>query len=229
LGDKVVVVGNQLGGGVATQLTGQIKGIGPDRVEVDATFQPGNSGSPIFDVTCKQVVGVATFTYTLTVDINGNPADATNKANPGVKTETHWFGFRLDSVPRWESIDWARWQDQVRQVDDFRDASIALWNVYQGNLAAAGKNPRLRSLIERYESRTAGTPAEQAGDFVRAVKAYAGEGEKDFAGADYNDYFHTSLAWATSVPRQVKYRDLLITGFGEVLSNLPAYLARLKK
>jgi hypothetical protein len=114
-------------------------------------------------------------------------------------------------------------------VDDFRDASIALWNVYQGNLAAAGKNPRLRSLIERYKSRTAGTPAEQAGDFVRAVKAYAGEGEKDFAGADYNDYFHTSLAWASSVPRQVKYRDLLITGFGEVLSNLPAYLARLKK
>jgi serine protease Do len=87
------------------------------------------------------VIGVATFHQTLTLDINGNPTDVGNKADPGVKTETRWFGYRIDSVPKWEAIDWTKWENQVKQVGDFHDNSIALWYVYQGNLAAAGKNP----------------------------------------------------------------------------------------
>ncbi len=229
IGDHVVVVGDQLGGGVATQITGQVKGIGPDRVEVDAAFHPGNSGSPIFDLNSQEVVGVAAFTHLMTVDLNSNPADAASQTNPGVKTETRWFGYRIDSVAKWESIDPAKWRSQANQVDDFRATSIALWNAYQGNLPAAGQNPRLRSLIERFESRTAGTPDELAGDFIRSVLAYAAEGEKGFANADYYDYFHTNLDWATSVPDQVAYRNLLIKGFNEIENSLPSYRVRLKR
>jgi S1-C subfamily serine protease len=61
IGDDVVVLGNAEGAGVINLIKGKIVGIGPDRVEVDAPFQPGNSGSPIIHLKTGQVIGVATY------------------------------------------------------------------------------------------------------------------------------------------------------------------------
>jgi len=68
IGNKIVVIGNRLGGGVATQTIGNIRGIGPSQIEVDAKFQSGNSGSPIYDIESKQIVGVASYTQTISAD-----------------------------------------------------------------------------------------------------------------------------------------------------------------
>jgi serine protease Do len=160
------------------------------------------------------------------VGSNGKTVDATD---PNDRLETRWFGYRLDSVAKWETVDWTKWRDQARKVSEFRGNSIALWYAYTGNLPEAALNPRLRALIDRFESRTAGSASEQTADFIRSVRAYAADGEKDFANADYYDFFRTSLYWGTSVPGQVKYRDFLIQGFDEIADSLPAYLARLKK
>jgi hypothetical protein len=67
IGDEIAVVGNRQGAGVATQVSGQLDGIGPNRIEVDAQFEAGDSGSPIFDVTTQQVIGVATYRQTMAV------------------------------------------------------------------------------------------------------------------------------------------------------------------
>ena len=45
--DEIVVIGNAEGAGVINPIKGKIVGIGPNLVEVDAAFVPGNSGSPI--------------------------------------------------------------------------------------------------------------------------------------------------------------------------------------
>jgi len=60
IGDDVSVYGNSDGKGVVTELHGKITGMGPETIEVDATFVRGNSGSPIINDQGK-VVGVATF------------------------------------------------------------------------------------------------------------------------------------------------------------------------
>lgn len=59
--EEVVVFGNSGGGGVVTTLRGKMQGIGPDKIEVDATFISGNSGSPIIAYDYGKVVGMATY------------------------------------------------------------------------------------------------------------------------------------------------------------------------
>ena len=74
--DDVVVLGNAEGAGVINTIKGKIVGIGPNLVEVDAPFVPGNSGSPIIHLKSGKVIGVATY---LTVK-NTTPPRARNSA-----------------------------------------------------------------------------------------------------------------------------------------------------
>ena len=57
----VVVFGNSLGDGTITRLNGEVVSLGPDRIEVSATFVGGNSGSPVIATNTGKVIGVATF------------------------------------------------------------------------------------------------------------------------------------------------------------------------
>jgi len=43
IGDEVVVLGNSGGGGVVTSLKGEVRGLGPDRIEVSAEFIRGTA------------------------------------------------------------------------------------------------------------------------------------------------------------------------------------------
>ena len=94
VGDKVLVIGNRFGGGVATELPGALRGVGSNRIEVDAAFQPGNSGSPIFKVDTGEVIGIATYS-----EVVAAPAwsrVAVNGRNSTPESEQRWFGYRLD-------------------------------------------------------------------------------------------------------------------------------------
>ncbi len=60
IGQEISVYGNSAGGGVATELLGDVVGVGPSNIEIDADIVSGNSGSPILDASGK-VLGVATY------------------------------------------------------------------------------------------------------------------------------------------------------------------------
>ncbi len=107
IGDAVVVLGNSEGAGVIKPLEGKIVGLGPDLVEVDAQFVPGNSGSPIIHKPSGKVIGVATYLMMRRFgDENGK----------GVKTEVRRFGYRLDSVKKWQPIVWPAFYAQAAEV-----------------------------------------------------------------------------------------------------------------
>ena len=103
IGDAVVVLGNAEGAGVVNLLEGRLTGIGPNLIEVDAPFVPGNSGSPIVHVQSGRVIGVATYAMV-------------KKVGPR-QEKIRRFGFRLDSVQQWQTIDWKRFYAEADEME----------------------------------------------------------------------------------------------------------------
>ncbi len=93
IGDAVIVAGNSEGEGVVRELTGKVVGIGPDRIEVDAKFVPGNSGSPILLKATGKVIGVATY-----MKVSRGIAGL---GSPFGLNEVRRFGYRIDTVEKW--------------------------------------------------------------------------------------------------------------------------------
>ena len=93
IGDEVVVVGNSEGAGVIREIPGRVIGIGPDRIEVDAQFVSGNSGSPILLKSTGRVIGIATFMQI--------PRGGAGTNSPLSLNEVRRFGYRLDTVAKW--------------------------------------------------------------------------------------------------------------------------------
>jgi len=89
------IYGNSDGAGVATSLSGKVIGIGPDQIEVDATFIPGNSGSPIID-SSGDVLGVATF-----LTLYNDPKDWAKKGTRF--NDVRRFGVRITNS-KWVSM-----------------------------------------------------------------------------------------------------------------------------
>jgi|GEM_PF-1059150 len=98
IGDDVVVLGNAEGSGVINTIIGKIVGIGPNLVEINAQFVPGNSGSPIIHIKTGKVIGVATYTLTRKYDSTTREKMRT----PVIRR----FGYRLDSVKTWQPVNW---------------------------------------------------------------------------------------------------------------------------
>ncbi len=108
IGDEVVVLGNAEGAGVINTIKGRIVGIGPNLVEVDAPFKPGNSGSPIIHLKSGKVVGVATYVTIRKYD------SATRQAvrDPIIRR----FGYRLDSAKTWQPVNWQTFYEQAAEL-----------------------------------------------------------------------------------------------------------------
>ncbi len=237
IGDKIVVVGNRLGGGVATQTSGQVLGVGPTRIEVNANFEPGNSGSPIFSTTTQEVVGVATYAETRKVAVEETAAPSRyGEAGqaPVTKLEKRWFGYRLDSVTKWEAIDLAKWHAQGERVEKFRDFSEALVAVIRSNFKKAAVNERLGPVIADFQMRAAQKGTNRmgvAGDvksLFNNIRGMAETGLRDFEAAEYYDYYRTCLYWEESVPMQADYRKAIIEVLKKYESNSDAYVSRMR-
>ncbi len=89
IGEHIYVFGNSDGGGVATSLEGGIIGVGPDRVEIDAAFVLGNSGSPII-LSDGTVFAVATY-----IQRSSDPKDWVKKGTRF--KDTRRFGLLLSN------------------------------------------------------------------------------------------------------------------------------------
>jgi len=118
IGSPIRVYGNSDGGGVVTSLRGNILGIGPDRIEIDARFVQGNSGSPIVD-NDGGVVGVATYLMHL------------EEPQSWVKAGTRFnnvrrFGLRISNVS-WRKI---KAEDYFVRVDALSDIQTFCEDIY---------------------------------------------------------------------------------------------------
>ena len=238
LGDKVAVVGNRRGGGVATQVSGVVRGIGPDKIEVDAPFQPGNSGSPIVHVATGEVLGLATYSQTRRLDELDGGADGTAGAKSkgeADKTEQRWFGYRTDGVAKWEAIDLVKWRAQAKRISDFEADSEAIYYAMNGRFKEASSNPRVRLLIDRLEerySRMGAAPAvvqQEVGEFFRGLRALAETGTKELKTGEYYDFFRTSLYWESSITDQLRFREALAKRLERAAENTSAFLAKMRR
>ncbi len=231
IGDKIVVVGNRLGGGVATQTSGVVLGVGPTRIEVNANFEPGNSGSPIFSTSTNEVVGVATYAETRKVAVEeGRSSSGSSSA---VKVDKRWFGYRIDGITKWEAIDLARWHAQSARIEQFRDMSEALVAVIRLKLGTAAENKRLAPIIADFQSRVEqrGSNRAAVADEVRSlfntIRSMAESGIHEFEVGDYYDYYRTSLYWENSIPMQVEYRKAIVDVLKKYEANSSGYVSRM--
>ncbi len=110
IGDDIVVLGNAEGAGVINTITGKIVGLGPNLVEVDAPFKPGNSGSPIVHVKTGKVIGAATY---LTI----RKFDSATK-QPVKEPIVRRFGYRLDSVKTWQPVQWPQFLAEAQEMEN---------------------------------------------------------------------------------------------------------------
>lgn len=231
IGDRIVVVGNRLGGGVATQTIGQAVGVGPMRVEVNANFQPGNSGSPIVSVANGEVVGVATYTATQRADAQ----PSSRVAGRRTVMEKRWFGYRLDSIQKWEPIDLAKWKVQATRIRDFYETSYAIEGILWGSFGPAKDNRVLRDIVTRYENKTArmartsSVAVTETRDMLRAVRAAAEAELKKFSEEEYYDYFKTCRYWDHSVTLHTEYRTMLIRGLKRGEDGVVDYLSNSRR
>lgn len=231
IGDEVVVVGNQRGGRVATQVVGKVLGIGPGRVEVDAQFEPGNSGSPVVHVKSGKVIGVATYSEKRYINKDGDAAKSRSEAD---KVEQRWFAYRLDGITQWEAIDFARWRSQYKQIEEFNEDTEALFEITQVNLESGKASRRLRPYIEAFEEKAArygrGSVglASEAQNFMGNIRGGSRSGIRELERGEFYDYFRTSLYWRTSIPQQLEYRDWVIQRIERMNSNINSWHSQLR-
>jgi hypothetical protein len=108
--EPIVVFGNSAGGGVVTTLRGKMQGLGPDKIEVDAAFVAGNSGSPIIAYPYDAVVGMATY-------LTREPeVDWTNKSTRFA--DIRRYGVRVDNVS-WEDFQVLDMSEYTSALDIF--------------------------------------------------------------------------------------------------------------
>ena len=148
IGDAVVVLGNAEGAGVINTIQGKIVGIGPNLVEVDAPFQPGNSGSPIIHLKTGKVIGVATY---LTIRKYDNATKQPVK-EPIVRR----FGYRLDSIKAWQSVNWQAFYSQATEMESIEkltdDLVAFIEDMSKDGRVARGAhtNPAIKNRINQW-------------------------------------------------------------------------------
>lgn len=208
IGDRVIVMGNSGGGGVATHITGKIRGIGPDRLEIDAPFEPGNSGSPIIHLASGKVIGVATYQQTTRPTAPGAPGKP-----------KRWFGYRLDAVEKWESIDLARWRTQEARITAFREDSFALRSFATGDLETANANPRFRAIIDRFKRNIrnfTGNRSDaqtQISGLIHHLAGFSQTGVQELKNGDFYDYFRSNMYWEYNIPAQIELRTHITSAY----------------
>ena len=129
IGDAVSVFGNSEGSGVVTAISGKILGIGPDRIEVDAAFVRGNSGSPIL-LQDGTVLAVATYVE--------RGAHASDWIKSGTRfTKPRRFGMKLDNV-EWIVLSEDDYFVRADALTDLHTYCIDVYDLLQADVYDTG-------------------------------------------------------------------------------------------
>ncbi|MEA3211363.1 MAG: serine protease Do [Chthoniobacter sp.] len=215
IGDEILVLGNSEGARVIQPLAGKLLGIGPDRIEVSAEFLPGNSGSPIVHLKSGRVIGIATYLIT------GRYAELTDTRQHRVRR----FGFRLDSVKKWQPVVWAAFQADKVELDKVAalteqyarliDALRVDARVDPGTFASSAISRPLRDFMDVVGKRNLSPPdrARAGQNFLAALRSGT---QSDVAQARERiryDFFQRALAEEAGTRAQMsKLFDRLLKG-----------------
>lgn len=215
IGDTVAVLGNAEGAGVVKPLEGKVVGIGPNLIEVDAPFVPGNSGSPIIHVPSGKVIGIATYLMIRKV----------NNSSGGVDESVRRFGYRLDRIKAWEPVNWARFYAQSALLTKIQSNSkefIKLFEDARARNLSSGKfsNPGIRRALEMFERVVRGSRL-SAADADAARRKLIG----DLRSASVNDInaFDSRSAYdyfRRTVADEKKFRDEIYAAFTRALDSV---------
>lgn len=168
VGDDVLVLGNAKGARVINPIAGKVVGLGPNLVEVDAPFQPGNSGSPIIQKKSGRVVGVATFVTEDRDELGENPRPTARApaATPPPARKLRRFGYRLDSVKAWQDVAWGEFGTEaagLKAVDERTNDVLALIrdiNEHKGTVRSGQRHSLvLDRVLQAFDEATTGHPS----------------------------------------------------------------------
>ncbi|MDR3401785.1 MAG: DUF1080 domain-containing protein [Chthoniobacter sp.] len=216
IGDEVVVLGNAEGAGVINTLTGKIVGVGPQLVEVDAPFQPGNSGSPIIHLKSGKVIGVATYAIIRKYD----PSTKEPVKEPVIRR----FGYRLDSIKSWQPVNWPVFFAQAAEMEAIEKLTGDLASFVNdlgkkdAELNSHG-NPIIKNRIDAWREarskRLSPRDASMADQSLLSFLKVTCQGDVVAARQHITyDYFQRDLA------DQQKERDEISGVFNEIIQNL---------
>jgi len=122
-GATVTLLGNSEGAGVITSSEGKIQGIGPEEIEVESDFVPGNSGGPVLDEN-NRVVAIATY-------IRRGEEDPDWVEENTRYAETRRFTVRPSRVKEWKTISREDYVKQTRALAEARRKfQQCLWAYY---------------------------------------------------------------------------------------------------
>lgn len=117
IGQHISVYGNSAGGNVATELHGEVLGVGPRDIEVDADIVSGNSGSPILDSE-GHVLGVATY---VAFELEFDKKDRRQQIFKGTRFgKTRRYGVRIPN-DGWVKVDMRTFLNQSYLIADTKN------------------------------------------------------------------------------------------------------------
>ena len=190
IGEHIYVFGNSDGGGVAISLEGGIIGVGPDRVEIDAAFVLGNSGSPIM-LSDGTVFAVATY-----IQQSSDPKDWVKKGTRF--NDTRRFGLLL-SNRTWISTTPKEYFSQITMFEDVMTYAYELLEIgnrdikdkytYDKNSYKYIKYKGFCQLIDEYSKRISqlAYDIDQVDKYKRVEQRIVSIDEKNAMGS-YYDY-----------------------------------------
>jgi serine protease Do len=190
------------------------------------------------NLTTGEVVGVASYSETRRIEVEesgdkaAKPSGTETEATK--KVEKRWFGYRVDSVTKWEAIDLEKLNAQSERVEKFHELSDALVDVLKMNFNDARRHPRLNATIFAFEARlrAAGGGSLAAGtevkDFFRVIRTLSEDGVNDLKNGDYYDYFRTCLYWEDNIPAQLEYRRDITDALRKYEANPTGFLSRMR-
>lgn len=117
IGQEIAVYGNSAGGNVATELRGEVLGVGPRDIEVDANIVSGNSGSPILDSEGR-VLGVATY---VAFELKFDNKDQRKQIFKGTRFgKTRRYGVRIPD-DGWVKVELREFLNQSYLIADWKN------------------------------------------------------------------------------------------------------------
>ncbi len=217
-GDEVVVPGNAGGESVVNPLPGEVVGIGADRIEISAPLEPGSSGSPIIHVRSGKAVGVATY-------LKIKPKLSLSGTNVSLEAKVRRFGYRLDTVQRWQVVDWTRFYaeaDELRKIEHTSDELItALGDIG----AASGLNQdrhlydsrAISSAIDQYYLALNQAPGQASGAARNLLASLRAVSQSDVTGRRSFTYD----CFRRRFEQEASMRKELIATLDKALENIP--------